>query len=222
MTPKLFMQAVTKLIFGILSVGILIFLPAGAFFSSGILLMAVLFVPMIFMGIIMMLRNPDLLKKRLNAKEKLADQQTVVKLCGIMFLAGFVVSGLGIRFGWYILPVGVSYVSAMIFLLGYGIYAEVLRENAYLGRTIEVTDGQKVIDNGLYGIVRHPMYFATIVMFLVTPFVLGSVYAIPIFAVYPFIIVKRINSEEKFLVQELKGYCEYKEKVKYRLIPFVW
>ena len=222
MTPKLFIQAITKLLAGIILVGLLIFFPAGGPFFGGILLMAVLFVPITCVGIVMMIKNPDLLKRRLDAKEKLAEQKRVVRLCGIMFLSGFVISGLTVRFGWYTLPVGVSYTAAVVFLLGYVIYAEVLRENTYLSRTVEVTSGQRVIDTGLYGIVRHPMYFATVIMFISMPFILGSIYAAPIFMLYPFIIAKRIISEEELLVRELEGYVEYKEKVKYRLIPLVW
>ena len=170
----------------------------------------------------MMIRNPDLLKKRLNAKEKQKEQDLVVKLSGLMFLAGFVVAGLNFRFGWYLLPKGVSIGAAMVFLAAYVLYAEVLRENSYLSRTIEVQDGQSVVDNGLYGVVRHPMYSATLLLFLAMPLVLGSVFSFVIFLVYPLIIVKRIKYEEKLLEQELTGYREYKEYVKYRLIPFVW
>ena len=170
----------------------------------------------------MMAKNPGLLKSRLNAKEKLEEQSLVIKLSGLMFLVGFILAGLGVRFGWYMLPAGVVIVGAILFLIAYLLYAEVLRENTYLSRTIEVQENQKVIDTGLYGIVRHPMYSATLLLFLSMPIVLGSVYAFIVFLAYPFIIAKRIKSEEEFLEKELQGYKEYKQKVKYRLIPFIW
>ena len=223
MTLKLFIQAITKFLSGVALVGLLIFLPAGSLsFFGGWLLMAILFVPMFFAGIVMMLTNPDLLKSRLNAKEKREEQSLVVKLSGLMFLAGFVVAGLGFRFGWYTLPKGVVIGGAVVFLAAYILYAEVLRENTYLSRTIKVQENQKVIDTGLYGIVRHPMYSATLLLFLSMPIILGSVYSFLIFLTYPFIIAKRIRDEEKFLEEELEGYCEYKQKVRYRLIPFIW
>lgn len=223
MTAKLFVQAIIKFLLGIVLIGILIFLPAGTFsFSNGWLFMGILFVPMFFAGLVMMIKNPELLKKRLNAKEKQTEQNLVVKLSGFMFLAGFIVAGLGFRLGWYILPNSVVIGAALIFLLAYILYAEVLRENTYLSRTIEVQENQKVIDTGLYGIVRHPMYSATLLLFLSMPLVLGSLYSFVIFLAYPFIIAKRIKGEEEFLARELTGYCEYKQKVKYRLIPFVW
>ena len=223
MTLKLFIQAITKFLLGVALVGLLIFLPAGSLsFFGGWLLMAILFVPMFFAGIVMMLTNPDLLKSRLNAKEKREEQSLVVKLSGLMFLAGFVVAGLGFRFGWYTLPKGVIIGGAVVFLAAYILYAEVLRENTYLSRTIEVQENQKVIDTGLYGIVRHPMYSATLLLFLSMPIILGSVYSFLIFLTYPFIIAKRIRDEEKFLEEELDGYYEYKQKVRYRLIPFIW
>ena len=170
----------------------------------------------------MMFKNPDLLKSRLNAKEKQQEQSLVVKLSGLMFLAGFIVAGLGVRFHWYVLPIGVVVGAAVVFLVAYILYAEVLRENTYLSRTIEVQENQKVIDTGLYGIVRHPMYSATLLLFLSMPIVLGSVYAFLIFLAYPFIIAKRIKHEEKFLEEKLDGYRDYKRKVKFRLIPFIW
>ena len=170
----------------------------------------------------MMAKNPELLKKRLNAKEKLGEQQLVVKLSGLMFTAGFIVAGLGVRYGWYTLPLGAVIVGAVLFLVAYAVYAEVLRENTYLSRTIETQENQKVIDTGLYGIVRHPMYSATLLLFLAMPIVRGSLYAFVIFLSYPFMIAKRIKSEEEFLERELAGYAEYKQKVKYRLIPFIW
>ena len=223
MTMKLFIGAITKFLLGFVLVGILIFLPAGTFsFFNGWLLMGILFIPMFFAGIVMLFKNPDLLKSRLDAKEKQNEQSIVVKLSGLMFLAGFVVAGIGVRLGWYALPKPVVIVAAVIFIIAYILYAEVLRENTYLSRTIEVQENQKVIDTGLYGIVRHPMYSVTLLLFLSMPLVLGSVYSFIIFLVYPFIIAKRIKHEEEFLEKELNGYREYKQKVKYRLIPFIW
>ena len=223
MTIKLFFSAILKFLFGVVLVGLLIFLPAGTVsFFNGWLLMGILFVPMFFAGILIMFKNPELLKSRLNAKEKQKEQSVVVKLSGLMFLAGFIVAGLGFRFGFYMLPKGVVIGGAVVFLIAYILYAEVLRENTYLSRTIEVQENQKVIDTGLYGIVRHPMYSVTLLLFLSMPIVLGSVYSFLIFLVYPLIIAKRIKHEEEFLLQELYGYREYKQKVKYRLIPFIW
>ena len=223
MTLKLFISAITKFLLGICLVGLLIFLPAGSLsFFNGWLLMGILFIPMFFAGIVMMLKNPDLLKSRLNAKEKRQEQSLVVKLSGLMFVAGFIAAGLGFRFNLYTLPKGVSIGAAVVFLVAYILYAEVLRENTYLSRTIEVQENQKVIDTGLYGIVRHPMYSVTLLLFLSMPLVLGSIYSFLIFLAYPFIIAKRICDEEKFLEEELTGYREYKQKVKYRLIPFIW
>lgn len=223
MTAKLFFQAIAKFMAGVVLVGLPIFLSAGTFsFFNGWLLMGILFVPMFLAGIVMMLKNPELLQKRLNAKEKQEEQSVVIKLSGLMFLCGFIVSGLGFRFSWYILPRNVVLVFAVLFLLAYILYAEVLRENTYLSRTIEVQENQKVIDTGLYGIVRHPMYSATLLLFLSMPLVLGSVYSFLIFLAYPFIIAKRIKGEEEFLEKELAGYRVYKQKVKYRLIPFIW
>lgn len=223
MTVKLFLQAIVKFALGVVLVGVLIFLPAGSFsFFQGWILMGILFVPMFVAGIVMMLKNPELLKKRLNAKEKQKDQSLVVKLSGLVFLTGFIVAGLGYRFNWFVLPIGVSVIFSVIFFLSYVMYAEVLRENTYLSRTIEVQENQKVIDTGLYGIVRHPMYSATVIMFLAIPLVLGSLFSFVVFLAYPFIIAKRIKGEEEFLEKELKGYSDYKQKVKYRLIPFIW
>lgn len=223
MTKKLFVQAITKFVFGVVLVGLLVFLPAGTFsFMNGWLFMGILFVPMILAGIVLMIKNPGLLQKRLDAKEEREEQSLVVKLSGLMFLAGFVVAGLGFRFDWYTLPKGVVIVAAAAFLVAYALYAEVLRENTYLSRTIEVQENQKVVDTGLYGIVRHPMYSATLLLFLSMPLVLGSIYAFLIFLAYPFIIAKRIKDEEEFLEKELEGYSQYKQKVKYRLIPFIW
>ena len=223
MTVKLFFSAIIKFLLGVILVGALIFLPAGTIlYFQGLLLMGILFVPMFLAGIVMMIKNPSLLSSRLDAKEKEKDQSLVVKLSGLMFLAGFVVAGLGHRFGWYALPIGASIGGAVAFLIAYILYAEVLRENTYLSRTIKVQEGQRVVDTGLYGIVRHPMYSATLLLFLSMPIVLGSLYAFVIFLAYPFIIAKRIKGEEELLERELDGYSEYKKKVKYRLIPFIW
>ena len=223
MTIKLFIQAIAKFVLGIVLVGLLIFLSAGTlYFFNGWLLMGILFVPMFLAGIVMMLKNPALLQKRLNAKEKQREQDLVVKLSGLMFLIGFIIAGLGFRFSWYTLPRGVVIGAAAVFLVSYILYAEVLRENTYLSRTIEVQENQKVISTGLYGIVRHPMYSVMLLLFLSMPIVLGSIYSFLIFLAYPFIIVKRIKNEEKLLERELDGYIEYKQKVKYRLIPFIW
>lgn len=223
MTAKEFLQAIIKLICGIFLVGLLIFLPAGSLaFFNGWLLMGILFIPMFIAGIVLMIKNPTLLKKRLNAKEKQKEQNLVVKLSGLMFIAGFITAGLGHRFGWYTLPKPVVFGAAAAFLMAYLLYAEVLRENTYLSRTIEVQEHQTVISTGLYGIVRHPMYSATLLLFLSMPLVLGSLYALVIFLAYPFIIAKRIRHEEAFLEKELDGYCAYQKRVKYRLIPFIW
>lgn len=223
MTIKLFIQAITKFLFGFVLIGLMIFLPAGTLsFFNGWLFMGILFVPMFIAGIVMMFKNPDLLKSRLDAKEKQREQSIVVKLSGLMFLAGFIVAGLDFRFGWLTLPKGVVIVAAIVFLVAYILYAEVLRENTYLSRTIEVQENQKVIDTGLYGIVRHPMYSVTLLLFLSMPLVLGSIYSFLIFLSYPFIIAKRIKGEEEFLEKELDGYREYKQKVRYLLIPFIW
>jgi len=208
---------------GIILVGILVFIPAGTFFYwNGLLFMGILFIPMFFAGIIMLRKNPALLRSRLDAKEKLGSQSLIIKLSGLMFIAAFVLAGLSFRFGWLLLPRWLSYAAAVTFLLSYIIYAEVLRENSYLSRTIEVQDGQKVIDSGLYGIVRHPMYSATLLLFISMPLILGSLISFIIMLAYPAIIVKRLLGEEEFLTAELEGYSEYKNKVKYRLIPFIW
>ena len=220
---KLLLQALVKFILGIILVGLLVFLPAGTVeFVNGWILMGVLFVPMLILGVILIFKDPKLLGHRLNAKEKEKKQDLVVKLSGLMFIAGFIVAGLDFRFEWLSLPLSVSIGAAVIFLLSYALYGEVLRENTYLSRTIEVMDDQKVIDTGMYGIVRHPMYSVTLLLFLSMPFVLGSLYSFIVFLVYPFIIAYRIKNEERFLEENLKGYVEYKKKVKYRLVPFVW
>ena len=223
MTLKLFISAILKFSLGVVLVGLLIFLPAGTFaYFNGWLFLGILFVPMFLAGLVMMAKNPKLLQSRLDAKEKQKEQDLVVKLSGLMFLAGFIVAGLGVRFDWYTLPKPVVIASAIVFLIAYILYAEVLRENTYLSRTIKVQEDQKVIDTGLYGVVRHPMYSVTLLLFLSMPLVLGSVYSFVIFLAYPFIIAKRIKHEEEFLEKELNGYKEYKQKVKYRLIPFIW
>lgn len=223
MTKELFFQAILKFIAGVILIGLLLFIPAGTInFWNGWLFMGILFVPMFGAGIVMMVKNPELLKKRLNVKEKQKEQNMVIKLSGLMFFVGFIVAGLNYRFQWHVLPKGVSIGAAVVFLLAYLLYAEVLRENTYLSRTIEVQENQKVIDTGLYGIVRHPMYSVTLVLFLAMPWVLGSAIAFFVFLAYPLIIAKRIKNEEMVLEQELRGYKEYKEKVKYRLIPFIW
>ncbi|MGI6259283.1 MAG: methyltransferase family protein [Anaerolineaceae bacterium] len=223
MTTKLLIDAITKFTLGVVLIGLLIFLPAGTFsYFNGWLFMGILFVPMLLLGIVLVVKNPELLRKRLDAKEKQKEQSLVVKLSGLMFLAGFIVAALGYRFDWYILPKGVAIGASVVFLIGYLLYVEVLRENTFLSRTIEVQEDQKVVDTGLYGIVRHPMYSVTLLMFLSTPLVLGSIYSFLIFLAYPFLIIKRIENEEELLEQELDGYQEYKQKVKYRLIPFIW
>lgn len=223
MTAKLVLDAIYKFLLGVVLIGLLIFLPAGTFsYFNGWLFMGILFVPMFLLGIVLMVKNPELLRKRLDAKEKQKEQSLVVKLSGLMFLAGFIVAALGYRFDWYILPKGVAIGASVVFLIGYLLYVEVLRENTFLSRTIEVQEDQKVVDTGLYGIVRHPMYSVTLLMFLSTPLVLGSIYSFLIFLAYPFLLVKRIKSEEELLEKELDGYQEYKQKVKYRLIPLIW
>ena len=223
MTRQLFIQAILKFFAGAVLLGVLTFLPAGTLhYWNAWLLMGILFIPMFLAGIVLMFKNPDLLKKRLNAKEKEAEQSLVIKLSGLMFVLGFVAAGLNFRFQWIVLPEWVSWAATVAFLLSYLLYAEVLRENTYLSRTIEVQENQKVIDTGLYGIVRHPMYSATIILFLSMPLVLGSLISFVVFLAYPVIISKRIRNEEKVLEEGLAGYAEYKKKVKYRVIPFLW
>lgn len=223
MTKKIFCQAILRFIIGVLIVGVLLFIPAGTFnYWQAWLLMAILFIPMLFAGIVMMLKRPKLLQKRLNANERETEQKQVVVLSEIMFLVAFIVAGLNIRFGWLMLPTWISYAAAIIFLFAYILYAEVLRENMYLSRTVEVQENQKVIDIGLYGIVRHPMYMTTLFLFLSMPLVLGSVFSFFILLLYIPIIRKRIKNEEKVLEQGLKGYLEYEKKVKYKIIPYIW
>jgi len=220
---KLFISAISKFLLGVLLVGALLFLPAWTLDYKGAwFFMALLFIPMFIAGIVMLVKNPALLESRLDAKEKETDQSLVVKLSGLMFLAGFIVCGLDHRFSWSYVPTPIVIGASIVFIAAYVLYAEVLRENTYLSRTVKVSEGQKVISTGLYGIVRHPMYFATLLLFLAMPLILGSLWALLIFLMYPFIIVKRLLGEEKVLTRELAGYAEYKEKVKYRLIPFIW
>lgn len=223
MTFKLFLQAIIKFTLGVVIVGILIFLPAGTLnYINGWLFMGSLFIPMFIAGIVMMIKNPKLLASRLDAKEKQKEQNIIIKLSGLMFIIGFVIAGLDFRFDWLYLPPLVSYIFVFVLLLSYIMWAEVLRENTYLSRTIKVEANQKVVDSGLYGVVRHPMYTATIFLFLSIPLILGSVISFFVFLFYPILIICRIKSEERLLEKELVGYTEYKKKVKYRLIPFIW
>ena len=232
MDSKLFVKAITKFLSGLILVGLLLFLPAGTFaYPQGWLLMGILFVPMFIAGLIMMKKSPELLRKRLNVREEQAEQKTVIALSGLMFLASFIIAGLNFRFiiaglnfrfGWIRLPLWVSYAAALLFLAGYVLYAEVLRENVWLSRTVEVQENQKVIDTGLYGIVRHPMYMSTLILFLAMPLVLGSVISFVIMLLYIPIIAKRIRNEEQVLENGLEGYTEYRKRIRYKVIPFVW
>ena len=223
MEKGLLTQALAKFFLGVILLGVLIFLPAWSLrFWQGWLLMGILFVPMFIAGLVMMAKNQDLLRKRLNAKEEEEEQKTVVKLSGLLFILAFVVAGLNWRFGWWVLPNWAVWVAAGVFLASYILYAEVLRENTYLSRTIEVQENQKVIDTGLYGIVRHPMYMATTVLFLAMPLVLASPISFIIMLGYIPVIAKRIKNEEKVLEEGLEGYVEYKKKVKYRILPYIW
>ena len=223
MDAKLFGQGIIKFVCGFVIIGILLFVPAGSFgFWQGWLLMGILFVPMFVAGLIMMKRSPDLLRKRLSAKEEQSEQKTVLLLSGFMFIAAFVVAGLNFRFGWLTLPNWIPILFAVVFLLAYALYAEVMRENAYLSRTVEVQENQQVVDTGLYGIVRHPMYMTTLLLFLSMPLVLGSVISFLIMLLYLPIITKRMRNEEQVLAERLPGYAEYMKKIKYRVIPFIW
>ena len=220
---KLFVSALVKFLIGLLLVGLLIFLPAGTLaYPGGLLFLGLLFVPMLVMGAVMLARARDLLAKRLDAKEKQAAQKGVQSLSGLVFIAGFVLAGLDFRFGWSRVSLPVVIAASVVFLVGYGLYAEVMRENAYLSRTVKVEEGQTVVSTGLYGVVRHPMYLASILMFLAIPLVMGSLYALIPFAFYPLLMVIRIRDEEKLLTAELAGYEDYKKTVKFRLIPFIW
>ncbi len=223
MTAKLFVQAIVKFLLGLVLVGLLVFLPAGTLaYPQGWLFIGILFVPMFFSGIVLMFKNPELLKKRLDAGEEENEQKLVLLLSGLMFIAAFVLAGLNYRFGWMVLPMWVSIVAAVVFLAAYALYAEVLRENVYLSRTVEVQKDQKVIDTGLYGVVRHPMYMSTLLLFLAIPIVLGSLISFAVMLCYLPIIALRIKNEEKVLEEGLKGYTEYKKRVKRKVIPFIW
>ena len=220
---KLLVNGLIKFTCGLVMVGLLLFLPAGTLsYGNGWLLMGLLFGPMLIAGFVMFFKTPAFLAKRLDVKEKQSTQKGVLALSGVMFLAGFVVAGLDHRFGWSNMPPVVVVIAAVLFLIAYALYAEVMRENAYLSRTVKVEEGQTVVDTGLYGIVRHPMYMATLLLFLMIPFVLGSWYAVIAFAFYPVIIILRLKAEEELLTRELAGYAEYKKKVKHRLLPFIW
>lgn len=223
MTIKLFFEALIKFLLGVVLIGTLIFLPAWTLdYFNGWLFMSVLFIPMFIAGIVMMIKNPKLLASRLDAKEKQKEQGIVIKLSGLMFIVGFILAGLDYRFQWLTLPPLVSYIASGTFLLSYIMWAVVLKQNTYLSRTIKVEDGQHVIDKGLYSVVRHPMYTATIILFLSMPLVLGSLVSFFVFLLYPILISIRIVHEEKYLEENLIGYKEYKKKVKYRIIPFIW
>lgn len=220
---KLFLSAITKYLLGLVLVGALLFLPAGSLsYVGGWRLMGLLFGPMLIAGFVMLFKSPAFLEKRLDAREKQAAQKGVLAFSGLMFIGSFVVAGLDWRFGWSKVSLPITIIASILFLAAYGLYAEVMRENAYLSRTIRVEEGQKVVDTGLYGIVRHPMYSATLLLFLAMPLVLGSWYALIPMAFYPAIIIVRLLNEEKLLTRELPGYEAYKQKVKYRLIPFIW
>ena len=223
MDIKLFIQAIIKYVFGVLIVGGLLIIPANSFeYWNGWLFMGLLFIPMFIAGIVLMIKNPELLRKRLNAKEQENEQKLVLLFSGLMFIVGFIVAGLNYKYKWIEMPNIIVIISSILFIIAYILYAEVLRENTYLSRTIEVQENQKVIDTGLYGIVRHPMYAVTILLFLTMPLILGSIISFIIFLIYPIIIGKRIKNEERVLEKNLKGYVEYKKKVKYKVIPFVW
>ena len=223
MDKKLFFQALTKFLFGFILICALLFIPAGTInYPNGWLFICLLFIPMFIVGIIVFIKSPSLLRRRLNAKEEQDEQKIVLFASGIMFLLVFALAGLNFRFGWFSLPGIVITIASIIFLLSYIMYGEVLRENAYLSRTVEVSENQKVVDTGLYGLVRHPMYTSTIFLFLSMPLVLDSIFSFIVMLIYPIIIIFRIKNEEEFLEKELMGYKEYKEKVKYRLIPYLW
>ena len=223
MDAKLFGRAMAKFASGVLLMGLLLFVPAGTLrWKQAWLLMGLLFIPMFLAGLVMMFRSPELLKKRLNAREEQGEQRIVLRLSAAMFLAAFVLAGLNFRFGWLVLPEAVSWVGTVVFLLGYALYAEVLRENAWLSRTVEVQENQKVVDTGLYSVVRHPMYMSTLLLFLAMPVVLGSAPSFIVMLAYVPIIVRRIRNEEEVLEKGLEGYAEYRRRVRFRLIPFVW
>lgn len=223
MDIKLLLQALIKYIAGIVMVGTLLFLPAGTFnFWNAWLLMGLLFIPIFIVMICLWVKSPELLKKRLNTKEKEKEQKYVILISILLFFSAFIIAGLDFKFGWSQMPQWIIKVSSIILLISYALYIEVMRENAYLSRSVEIQENQKVIDTGLYGIIRHPMYFATILLYLAFPLVLGSWIAFAIFLIFPFVLAKRIKNEEKILEEGLEGYKEYKQKVKYKMIPFVW
>lgn len=223
MDKELLRQALGKLLLGVLLTALLLFLPAGTLhWWNAWLLLAVLFIPMLIAGLVMLFKAPELLRRRLNAKERQTEQKGVIAWSGLLFIASFLLAGFGFRFGWYMLPRAWCLLSAGVFLLGYALFGEVLRENEYLSRTVEVTEGQRVVSTGLYGVVRHPMYFATLLMFLSMPLILGSVYGFLVMLAYLPVLAARIRGEEALLERELKGYSEYKQKVRYRLIPHIW
>ena len=223
MDVRLFFQVLTKFLTGLIIVCLLLFIPAGTLdYSNGWLFIALLFIPMLIAGIIMFFKSPELLKRRLNATEEESEQKIVILISAIIFILAFIIAGLNFRFGWFTLSQPVISIAAIIFLASYIMYAEVLRENIYLSRTVEVSENQKVIDSGLYGIVRHPMYTSTIFLFLSMPLVLGSIFSFIIMLIYPIILIFRIGNKEKVLERELEGYGEYKEKVKYRILQFIW
>ncbi|WP_407422445.1 methyltransferase [Methanobrevibacter sp.] len=223
MDAKLFSQALMKFLFGLIIICLLLFIPAGTLnYFNAWLFIALLFIPMLVAGIIMLIKSPELLKRRLNAKEEENDQKIVIIISGIIFLLAFVIAGLNFRFKWFNLPQIAITIASIIFLVSYIMYGEVLRENMYLSRTVEVSKNQKVVDSGLYGIVRHPMYTSTIFLFLSMPLILDSIFSFIVMLIYPIIIIFRIRNEEKVLENELKGYNEYKEKVKYKILPLIW
>lgn len=223
MDSRLFVQAITKFLSGLVLTGLLLFVPAGTWsYPQAWLLIGILFVPMFIAGLIMMKASPELLRKRLSAKEEQSDQKAVIVLSELMFLAAFIVAGLNFRFGWIRLPAWVSCGAAVVFLIGYALYSEVLKENVWLSRTVEVQENQQVIDTGLYGVVRHPMYMSTLLLFLSMPLVLGSVMSFAIMLLYIPIIARRIRGEERVLEAGLAGYAEYRKRVRYKVIPFVW
>lgn len=223
MNGKILIQALVKYLIGFVIISILLFLPAGSFsYYNAWLFLGLLFIPMLLLGIVLLFKNPELLKKRLDAKEKENEQKEVVSISAVMFILGLIVAGLNYRFNLFNMANILVIISSIIFLMSYILYAEVMRENTSLSRTIKVDIDQKVVDTGLYGIIRHPMYAVTIILFLMIPFILNSIFTFILFLIYPLLIIKRINNEEKILEKELKGYKEYKNKVKYKLIPFIW
>ncbi|HZK21596.1 MAG TPA: isoprenylcysteine carboxylmethyltransferase family protein [Oscillospiraceae bacterium] len=223
MDKLLFVKACVKYVFGVLLLFLLLFIPAGSLrFWNAWLFMALVFIPILIAGVILMIKNPSLLQKRLNSKEKEPEQKRVVLLSAVMFAAGFIVAGLDFRFNWLKVPYTLSIVAVVIFIFSYLLYMAVMRQNVYLSRTIEIQENQRVIDTGLYGIVRHPMYLSTILLFLSVPLILGSLFSLLVFLMYPAIIVKRIQNEEQVLERGLRGYTAYQRRVKYRLIPFIW